>query len=315
MKKTLIAAALMWIVLVGTTFGRNNNESSSDKAMIDRWHKASITKYSSWNDFMPNASITREQAAKMIVLWMWLHGDVQMPTSNSQCKFSDETTMDTSLKNWVYMSCKHGLFQGYRGNFMPHKNITKEEMMIVIQRLANQSPLIQEYMAKISLNLGSDGYLSRAELLRWLYALHLYLDAKGEESEVEKERAVIQDKLNNAKQLWASKNLTNYTLIQKVSCFCGPDYTRPIRYKVVNNSVDMNTAKYVDSSDTWLNNMHPDLHTIDQAFQIIQKALDDKADGIVVEYDSKYWYPASVSIDRSKMMADEEQYYTFTLVQ
>lgn len=56
------------------------------------------------------------------------------------------------------------------------------------------------------------------------------------------------------------------------------------------------------------------LHTVDQAFAMIQQAIDDKVASLTVEYDIATGYPTSISIDRDIMIADEEMYYTFEIV-
>jgi hypothetical protein len=46
---------------------------------------------------------------------------------------------------------------------------------------------------------------------------------------------------------------------------------------------------------------------------MIQDAIYKNADSIRVEYDAQLWYPTSIGIDRERMMADEESYYTFSV--
>jgi hypothetical protein len=52
--------------------------------------------------------------------------------------------------------------------------------------------------------------------------------------------------------------------------------------------------------------------TINNLFDTIHKAVDNKAAKIDVKYDWKYGYPTSIAIDWDKMMADEETYFTAT---
>lgn len=346
MKKTLLAASLLWAIFIGTTFASNtdivggdrdahgcipsawyvwsdsanacirpweNQEAIEQDAMATRAYNAGITKYSNWNDFMPNAPITREQAAKMIVMWMNGNSNIGVPMSDDTCTFTDENKIDSSLTDWVRMACQYGLFQWYKGYFMPNNNISTNDMLTVAQRLANQSSVVEKYTSMIKIKL-EDRALLRGELLKGLFTLDGYV-----KQDAEKEQAaqleIAQTKANNAKMLWAKQNLITYTLTQKASCFCTPEYTRPIKYSVISNSVYSDWAVYADGSGGAVTGtMVPTLHTVDQAFALIQDAIDNKAESVTVEYDSMLWYPTSISIDRSKMIADEEQYFTFSLV-
>jgi hypothetical protein len=59
--------------------------------------------------------------------------------------------------------------------------------------------------------------------------------------------------------------------------------------------------------------LYSNLNTVESAFTIIQEAIINKAESIIVQYDSSLGYPTSISIDMSKMIADEERYITFSL--
>lgn len=56
-----------------------------------------------------------------------------------------------------------------------------------------------------------------------------------------------QKNLDTAKSLWNNNKRTNYTVTRTISCFCGPDYTRPMSYQVINSKVDSTTPIYADS--------------------------------------------------------------------
>jgi Family of unknown function (DUF6174) len=347
MKKTLLATSLVWALLVGTTFASNtgtmvggdrdehgcipsawyvwsvstnacirpweNQETIAQDTMVTRAHNAGITKYSTWNSFMPDATVTREQAAKMIVMWMNGNSNIGVQMNNNTCMFNDEKQIDSSLTDWVRMACQYGLFQGYKGNFMPTNKISTNDIATVVERLSAQSPVVLKYTSMIKIKV-ADRPLRRGELLKWLHTLDIYVKeeaAKEQSAQLE----MAQTKANNAKMLWAEKNIITYTLTQKASCFCAPEYTRPIKYSVISNSVSADWAVYTDGSGGAVTGtMVPKLHTVDQAFAMIQDAIDNKAESVTVEYDAVLWYPTSISIDRSRMIADEEQYFTFSLM-
>jgi hypothetical protein len=69
MKKLFVAIAVVGTMMTSAVFASTIEQAEENK--IITWaHEAGITKYSTWSEFMPNAPITREQTAKMIVVWM-----------------------------------------------------------------------------------------------------------------------------------------------------------------------------------------------------------------------------------------------------
>lgn len=55
-----------------------------------------------------------------------------------------------------------------------------------------------------------------------------------------------QKNLDAAKAVWNIQKMSNYTVTRTISCFCGPDYTLPMSYQVINNSIDATTLIYAD---------------------------------------------------------------------
>lgn len=56
-----------------------------------------------------------------------------------------------------------------------------------------------------------------------------------------------QRDLDAAKVVWNNNKRSNYTVTRTISCFCGPDYTRPMSYQVINNKTDSTTLIYADT--------------------------------------------------------------------
>jgi len=56
-----------------------------------------------------------------------------------------------------------------------------------------------------------------------------------------------QKNLDTAKELWKSNKKESYTATRTISCFCGRDYTRPMSYQIINNTIDTTTLIYADS--------------------------------------------------------------------
>jgi hypothetical protein len=85
--------------------------------------------------------------------------------SPGACVFNDEKSIDASLTYWVNIACQYGLFQGYKGNFMPKNNILTNDVLTVSQRLAKQSPVIERYTSMIKIKVENRPLL-RGELLK-----------------------------------------------------------------------------------------------------------------------------------------------------
>lgn len=151
-------------MLIGTTFA-SNTATTEENATVTRGYNAGITKYSTWNSFMPDATVTREQAAKMIVMWMNGNSNIGVQMNNSTCTFKDESQIDSSLTDWVRMACQYGLFQGYKGNFMPMNKISTNDIATVVERLSAQSPVVLKYTSMIKIKV-ADRPLLRGELLK-----------------------------------------------------------------------------------------------------------------------------------------------------
>ncbi len=102
-----------------------------------------------------------------------------------------------------------------------------------------------------------------------------------------------------------------YTLQQ--TCFCPPDYTRPMNITEQNGKITQ--ATYVDNGEAVPVYVLDGLLTMDERFEQLQDAYESGADRIDVTYDEKLGYPTSVFIDRSFMIADEEVIYNINNLQ
>lgn len=119
---------------------------------------------------------------------------------------------------------------------------------------------------------------------------------------------------------WQARKLQNYTFTLQRSCFCLPEYTTPMTITVNNGKIvsavaeslmveikddgSETTPKMVDVSDRAM--------TVDQLFNEIKQAIDNKAASVNVKYDARWGYPRSIYIDLDTRMADEEIALTST---
>jgi hypothetical protein len=122
----------------------------------------------------------------------------------------------------------------------------------------------------------------------------------------------IQTDLDAATARWVSQSIVDYKFISKLSCFCLPDYVKAVYLTVLNGRID--SGIFVEDqtkSDSDVLNSH---HSIDEQFNLLQNAIDEKAHEIRVEYDEKYGYPTEIYIDYVEIIADEEYAVTNTLL-
>ncbi len=93
-----------------------------------------LTKFSSKDTFRPDALITREQAAKFIVVYAeklkWV-----TPDSNKTYVFADINDGDPTLKDYVLKSYQMWIFNWYGSVFKPHRNLTKWWALAVLLRV------------------------------------------------------------------------------------------------------------------------------------------------------------------------------------
>ncbi len=73
-------------------------------------HDKGLTKFDTYEGFRGDATITREQAAKFFKQFAW--NVIGNPTgTNGNCTFSDEASIDPTLKGDVIAACQMGLFK------------------------------------------------------------------------------------------------------------------------------------------------------------------------------------------------------------
>lgn len=116
----------------------------------------------------------------------------------------------------------------------------------------------------------------------------------------------IHQAWQSAKQKWQNTNARHYIYTLQRSCFCPPEFRKPMRIRVDNNDIKLvllvpeNTEKPTDFAGA---------KTVDGLFTLIEQAIQRKAASIKVSYDARFGYPTNIAIDYNKRIADEEVYY------
>ncbi|UTI64486.1 DUF6174 domain-containing protein [Paraconexibacter antarcticus] len=105
----------------------------------------------------------------------------------------------------------------------------------------------------------------------------------------------LQARLDKARASWKAARITSYRMRVRISCFCAPE--TPPTLRVRHGSPVHPPARYASVA------------TVPRLFRTIQHAIDDKVAGLTVRY-GVHGVPASIAIDPSRMIADEEAYYT-----
>ncbi len=162
------------------------------------------------------------------------------------------------------------------------------------------------YNSAVSKDLTSK-FVTRGELIKALHAVTNFItNAGGKHSQ-------NQMALDKARTLWNNSSVIQYEFVQSRSCFCPAEYTRAMKYNISGNVIT-GMVSYQDDGSMVSGDKYEGLMTVESSFDLIQDAIINNVDSLTVQYDPTYGYPTNVSIDTSFQMADEEMYYTFSLV-
>ncbi|XCN74499.1 MAG: DUF6174 domain-containing protein [Candidatus Electrothrix aestuarii] len=111
-----------------------------------------------------------------------------------------------------------------------------------------------------------------------------------------------QEALNKNHALWKNSNRSTYTYTYKRVCFCPQeeDIVVDVQY---GNVV---SAHYYPSDNPVMPERLDSLMTVEELFEVIQKAINDDVAQLDVTYNAQLGYPERIYIDVDERMADEE---------
>ena len=149
MKRNLIFFAFSCLLLSGIylqawdlesalkeTTNMLKQQDSENDSLIEKLHQYGITVFTTWDSFMPDQQIRRDEAAKMLTITKQVLKTKQTnPEQEKSCEFKDLNEARDDLKEVIKTSCNEGLFHGHQGKFMPKKSITNGELLTVIGRI------------------------------------------------------------------------------------------------------------------------------------------------------------------------------------
>lgn len=109
-----------------------------------------------------------------------------------------------------------------------------------------------------------------------------------------------RDKLNEARTQWDGKNVSSYTYILELQCFCAPaSQLAPVLVTVQNGAVA--SVQYWDSDPADRTPAPASIFgaydTVDELFDFVGDAIRRDADVLQVGYDAEYGFPNIVNVD------------------
>jgi len=123
----------------------------------------------------------------------------------------------------------------------------------------------------------------------------------------EPDGSVSQQTLSENRERFNENVGSSYTYEYQNVCFCAPDSRRNVRVSVRDGSrvgvvgIDDGAAIPTEQWDAFL--------TVAEIFDDVQRAIDEGAASVRVEFDETLGYPRDVYIDVDERIADEERGY------
>ena len=110
------------------------------------------------------------------------------------------------------------------------------------------------------------------------------------------------------RELWDSLEITDYSMIQQMSCYCSPqEIIFPKKIIVKNDKIKTIDGELINKFD-W----HISFKTVEELFDFIEYKIDKNPEEHIVIYNEKYGYPEEIYFDMSFLIADEEIGYYIT---
>lgn len=111
-----------------------------------------------------------------------------------------------------------------------------------------------------------------------------------------------------AKARWTAFGPASYEVTVELTCFCGPESTRPTIVRVRDGRAE--SRRYADTGAPAPASVASATPTVDELFAIIAGAESSGAATVRARYDAVLGYPVSVFIDYDAGIADDEYSYT-----
>ncbi|HYR11504.1 MAG TPA: DUF6174 domain-containing protein [Longimicrobium sp.] len=121
-----------------------------------------------------------------------------------------------------------------------------------------------------------------------------------------------RDKLSQARTLWDTKDVSSYSYILELQCFCASaSELAPVLVTVTNGTVT--SLQYWDESPSKRTPAPAAIFgpydTVEELFDFIADAIDQDADVLQVGYDAEYGFPNVVNVDYESGGSDQRLFF------
>jgi hypothetical protein len=130
-------------------------------------------------------------------------------------------------------------------------------------------------------------------------------------TEPESSSALLQKQLDTNRALWLSVKPSHYKfdyVFVSDAPYTGPLYTVEVENNIILSVFNHETNALMDPST------FPDFQVIDNLFDVIQKGITQKANGLTVTYNQDKGYPEFILVDMKEILGDEVKITTSSLV-
>ncbi len=118
-------------------------------------------------------------------------------------------------------------------------------------------------------------------------------------------KTTVQSKLTGNRNKWQSKEIRDYEFTFQWNCFCTEEFVAAVNVSIRDGTID--TIVSVEDGISVNQSRFKDYRSVDELFNFIQEAIDQKAHEISVTYDSEFGYPKEGYIDYEEFTIDEEK--------
>ena len=123
-----------------------------------------------------------------------------------------------------------------------------------------------------------------------------------------------REALQENRTLWESQPIQHYRFNLKIGCNCPWGDMMPLTIEVQAGEILSMTASNGADITTYLQSFRP-YGTIESLFDTVDSAISRRAYKLDVTYDEKYGFPASIIINPSRAVFDDEKGYYVTNVE
>ena len=117
--------------------------------------------------------------------------------------------------------------------------------------------------------------------------------------------------LQHNRSLWESQSIQHYRFNFRIGCMCPWNALMPLTVEVQNGEILSLTASNGGDITPYLDTFRPHA-TVERLFDLVDSAIARGVYKLVVQYDPTYGFPASIVIDPSRMIMDDETGYYVT---